>query len=299
MKFESKPDNLAEVSEEKEIKPEVRKRYLQKLAERIGTGVLASQLLLAGGGFIQEYNQIKKSVGVESLEGETGEAWQKILNGLPKGVVGEVESSRIKFLPQESAPRAGYQFLDSAPERRVAGRYERTPGLSPEIRIYNDPSDKEFLFHQGRGVLIHELGHANSWDEDEELNKEEREALHVAVSKRIHAENRHLSTYVESLEDDDAKKQEYWAEIFKEYFVSPNDLSYEDFILVDRVVRKQDPDFNLLEYVKTSRETLVQVYNPEMKAEKVKKNVKLGMESSNLEEKLNELLRLSQQKNAS
>jgi hypothetical protein len=99
-------------------------------------------------------------------------------------------------------------------------------------------------------LITHELGHANDWSSDMEMSNEERLDLLLAVSDRLDAASRYDSSYVESIKNRNKrleryfKAREYWAEICSAYFNDPDVLDVEDYILVDSVVKKSDPNFN-------------------------------------------------------
>jgi len=106
-------------------------------------------------------------------------------------------------------------------------------------------------------ILSHEMAHANDWVSDMELSNEERLDLLLAVGSRLDAVPRYGSNYVEAIENKNKKTeryfkaQEYWAEISAQYFRDPDELDAKDYLLVDGVVRKTDPNFNCR---KSSRE---------------------------------------------
>ena len=99
-------------------------------------------------------------------------------------------------------------------------------------------------------ILPHELGHANDWENDSQLSPEERVALLLAVNNRVQSAERYMSYYVESIRNKEPelerylKAKEYWAEICQAYFDNPEHMDIHDFQLVDRVVKKSDPQFS-------------------------------------------------------
>jgi len=119
--------------------------------------------------------------------------------------------------------------------------------------------ESSIIFYQGSrqyrlsflisDVMAHELGHANDWHSDEQLDYSERQKLLLAIGNRIKSEDRYLSDYVESINNEDKKTEnhlkasEYWAEICSQYFTAPEWMNIKDYLLVDGVVRKADPDY--------------------------------------------------------
>ena len=105
-------------------------------------------------------------------------------------------------------------------------------------------------------TISHEIGHANDWRTDQEMTQEERINLLLAVGDRLDDPDRHESWYVESIQNKDKKYElykkaiEYWAEICERYFFSPHDLNIKDFRLVEGVIQKADPQFDVNRAIK-------------------------------------------------
>ncbi len=105
----------------------------------------------------------------------------------------------------------------------------------------------------GKGILEHELGHANDWETDMDLNILERQQLLLSIHGRLMAPDRYQSDYYNSFNDGTKEGlyrsvQEYWAEICGEYFTNPQSFLEKhpvDFALVDEYVRKNDPSFDI------------------------------------------------------
>ena len=74
--------------------------------------------------------------------------------------------------------------------------------------------------------------------------------LELELADRIQAKDRFKSAYVESIKDDEKKFQnlmratEYWAEICAQYFDNRSKLSVTDVMLVETVIKKNDPEYN-------------------------------------------------------
>ncbi len=100
--------------------------------------------------------------------------------------------------------------------------------------------------------LSHEIAHANDWSNDEEMSYKERVDLLYDISQRVFANDRFLSSYVESIENPELGERnfqratEYWAEISAQYFSDPTKLNIKDYAIVDSQVRKADPNYNAL-----------------------------------------------------
>lgn len=100
-------------------------------------------------------------------------------------------------------------------------------------------------------TISHEIGHANDWRTDQEMTQEERIDLLLAVGDRLDDPDRYESWYVESIKNKDKKYEqykkaiEYWAEICERYFYSPHDLNIKDPRLVEGVIQKADPQFDV------------------------------------------------------
>ena len=116
-----------------------------------------------------------------------------------------------------------------------------------EIKYYRE-SEKQPLDYVINSV-VHEIAHANSWNNDH-VSHEECLNLLLKIAKRINAENRYRSSYVESIKEEDPletnynRAVEYWAEISAQYFSDPTKLSFSDFSVVDDYIRKIDPKYN-------------------------------------------------------
>jgi len=91
-------------------------------------------------------------------------------------------------------------------------------------------------------TIIHEIAHANDWVRSKNLSVLERANMLLEVTARLESGDRYLSTYVESINNEDKslekylKAAEYWAEISSIYFTQPSTLNVADFELVGRYV---------------------------------------------------------------
>lgn len=128
------------------------------------------------------------------------------------------------------------------------------PKIRAAITFYRQSQESD-AFHV-ISVLGHEIAHTNDWDSDNEATLEERTNLLLAIAGRLEADDRYMSSYVESIKNDDKqlekfrKAKEYWAEICEAYFGDPDSLHYEDFRVVDEYVKRGDPNFAVEESTK-------------------------------------------------
>ncbi len=102
-------------------------------------------------------------------------------------------------------------------------------------------------------TLTHEVGHANDWERDVQLDAKGRAALKAAVTARVQAADRYRSGYVESINNTDKARElndkavEYFAEITRVYLTSEDpskELTEADRKLVEDYIRKTDPEFD-------------------------------------------------------
>lgn len=122
---------------------------------------------------------------------------------------------------------------------------------------------KEDLISFFDSVFSHESGHANDWEEDKEMELDERYELVLKIINRLKSEDGLMRTnYVSSIKNSDPKMEiymkakEYWATICSSYFQYPVFLKMDypkDFEIVDEFVKKQDSDFNPIESSKHRR----------------------------------------------
>lgn len=162
-----------------------------------------------------------------------------------RGEVGEiVQLNREKKLPQKYGDIKG----------RIVADCDTGAGYKNRAKITFYAPSRERGFTDVSEVLSHELAHANDWERDNEMSKEERADLLLSIAKRVKAEDRFMSSYVESIENKDKKMEfylkttEYFAEICEIYFSHPEDLHFKDFKIADDYIRKTDPDFNVKKF---------------------------------------------------
>jgi hypothetical protein len=166
-------------------------------------------------------------------------------NIFPKGSLhGEVKC--VKQVPSYS-PNEGGKNLGLGKDWITIADCESSPDKENTIRLFNYTKDMNMV--EILKNLSHEVGHANSWETDNELSLEERVDLLLDVVNRVQSKDRFYSAYVEAIHNKDTRQKlydkttEYWAEIYSAYLTNPESLNYKDFNLVDKIVKKSDPNF--------------------------------------------------------
>jgi hypothetical protein len=137
--------------------------------------------------------------------------------------------------------------------------------IFPHEKFKNEPVDPELYTI----TLVHEFAHANDWLRDSTLNLKERFELLKKVYERLNSDDRYRDSnvlgqslisaadkrleYYEACNDgtqDGLYKsaREYWGQIAAAYFIKPKELLEKypkDFALVDYVVKRGDPSFDV------------------------------------------------------
>jgi hypothetical protein len=210
-----------------------------------------------------ETDQTPKTT-VEALNTKDGplskERFEQILETYPKGwVYNEIGAFQINNFNKAMTYKgtSGNTLADSYPDSKYR----------IQINFYKIAEKQE-----GKCIVRtigHEVAHTNDWCSDNEMTALERAALILKVYQRMLEKDHFKSSYVESINEDDKKEndyyktREYWAVICEEYFADPNKLNKKDFDLVDAFVKKTDPTFDVMA-AKKKRENLT----PGFKAEK-------------------------------
>lgn len=133
----------------------------------------------------------------------------------------------------------------------------------PTLCLYKtfrqEPTEEEKSSKISEPVVLHEIGHANSWETDLKLSLLEREEMILLVYDRMTSPDAwhddHGQKYYElflngNMEYAYEGTEEYWASICCEYFNDPKKFQEKfpaDFNLVDKYVKKHDPKFNVLD----------------------------------------------------
>lgn len=129
-------------------------------------------------------------------------------------------------------------------------------------------SRSESMMYTMQQLLPHEIAHANDWYSDAEMTFEERVVLLDEIVQRVTAKDRWQSTYVEKIKNEDPQVQlsnraaEYWAEIVSAYFHTPTKLHKKDFDIVDRMVRRTDPNFDVRKSIDHRAQVVWDIVNP-------------------------------------
>lgn len=150
--------------------------------------------------------------------------------------------------------------MEAHKDHILGGEFVHKPFASkPSILFYKSSSSKntEANFKTVKtSTIAHELGHANDWESDMDLNLLERQELLLKVYERLTSTNtyhrdadEYHETFMDGTKDGTLKAvSEYWADICAEYFTSPESFQKkypDDFNLVDNQVKKNDPTFDI------------------------------------------------------
>lgn len=117
--------------------------------------------------------------------------------------------------------------------------------------LLSNGARRESMLWNTLELLPHEVAHANDWLRDSEMTLDERIQLLYDVVKRVDAPDRWKSVYVEEIKNEDPQLQtykrsiEYFAEISAAYMHTPDKLNKKDFDIVDRAIRRTDPNFDV------------------------------------------------------
>ena len=149
-----------------------------------------------------------------------------------------------------------------------SGEYHRYPIFnSPYVLLLNTPPDSSGISRLDTTTLAHELGHANDWESDLELNLLDRYQLLLDTYKRMmsndaYHDDRHKdennTPYHQIFNDGSSlglykATTEYWADLCAAYFEFPEGFEKqfpEDYKLVHKIVMKNDPTFDVLRRIK-------------------------------------------------
>lgn len=139
--------------------------------------------------------------------------------------------------------------------------------------------------------VSHELGHSNDWKTDNELSLVERAQLLKEILSRMESKRPFKSIMSEFIgeksyhqkiqkanteEENMLRAKEYWAEICEEYFNLPDRLQKEyseDFAIVDKYVKKNDPNFDPF-LAKEKRSSILRQKYGLSDTEKLEKHIK-------------------------
>lgn len=165
--------------------------------------------------------------------------------------IGKIEYVGSKLDSEEWSTYASYRRSE---KKRGNVRFFKPSGSLPEdissIDVNNVINALDHYF-------AHEAGHANDWEEEDLDFRNRVEFLHE-VTQHCFQEDayRDAGKYIESIKNDDPQAEkyckaiEYWAMSCEQYFTSPDTFREAwplEFDLVDKYVKKEDPDFNVFE----------------------------------------------------
>lgn len=157
------------------------------------------------------------------------------------------------------------EFVDSLKKKPkdhfLGGQLKQNIFSKPTMYLYRhwkkDESETEKYSPIQPKTIEHELGHANDWETDMDLNIMDRQELLLKIHERLtspkswHRDNDHYhETFADGSKEGLYKSaREYWAEICAEYFSDPELFLKdhpEDFKIVDTQAKKNDPSFDVL-----------------------------------------------------
>ncbi len=167
----------------------------------------------------------------------------------PKGwIAGEV--GEVKYIDSMN--------IDIESKRKIGGEVVNGIIGAPTIFVYRNTQSvgNEPLIPIKREVVMHELGHANDWKTDRDLNLKERYDLLLSVYNRISSPDsyhrdgdRYYENYIDGTQEGLYQgAREYWADICAGYFLNPQkfiEKHLADFNLVDTYAKKNDPTFDI------------------------------------------------------
>lgn len=173
----------------------------------------------------------------------TPERLRFILDTLPAGFV-EGDLAAIEFVDEDMTMPEAYGL--SGVKRAHAGEGIGADGVRV---VFFRGSRGETSRELWADVMIHEIAHANDWIRDGRMSELERASLKLEVVARVMAEDRHRSSYVESIKNPDPQTElefravEYWAEI-NEAYLQGEPLPAADEALVKKHIAAKDPSFD-------------------------------------------------------
>ncbi len=247
MGFEISEEKLPVQEPENEkvhFNPETEKQdKLKKIKELMKEFVLTGMILSAGFGALEgakaagyiekEKFKLEKVEDMECKDGTLkADVIRKYLESLPANwATGQVSAIEVVPSLDEQA---------DAEYRPFSGKIE-----------FNAENLKNIGREEVLGILAHEIGHGNDFSTDNELKQSDKDKLFMDLRERVRSSDRYLSPYIESLIAKHVNgvtiDHEYWAEVCSAYFTDPTTLNIKDFQLVDGVVHKNDPNYDLMD----------------------------------------------------
>lgn len=189
------------------------------------------------------------------------ELWSENGGTYPKSWI-EGEISEVSYQDEkiEMPEQYGEKLKGNKAQGSYSQRVMRFYGLPGGINSSDLSKDEIIMFLDL--TFAHEIGHANDWDEDMDMELTERQSLLLKVLERVQSEKPFKSeidtffsdpTYSEKIQNSDKQEslkwraKEYWADICREYFENAEWMQEnypEDFKIVDDFVKKRDLNFN-------------------------------------------------------
>jgi hypothetical protein len=203
--------------------------------------------------------------------------WNEENGVYPKGWIrGEISSIEYSSKDlKQVIPGADNKYGKELSKASPAGSYSPGsitfyPSLQTTLAKYRklqDKNEKEIISSADVGkyfdsTFSHEIGHANDWFEDKDMDRHARAQLLLKVIKRLRSDNPAKEAgsfvsgskgYVNEIENPnplieiELKSREYWGEIVQNYFQYPSWTAKtfpEDYKIVDELVKKTDPNFD-------------------------------------------------------
>jgi len=185
----------------------------------------------------QEFEDRKINfVNIDSVPEFSEEKLQEFLKNVYPEKYLESSVSTIEFVSKNDI-RAGGQVLGTVESKSLY----REPTADPRIPIKISLPEEGITANEFVTILVHEIGHAMSWNNSPIRNSADRISMLYDVSSRVNLPDRYMSSYVENITLDSIdiyfessnipkdlktrqqslhiiKSNEYWAEIHKAYF---------------------------------------------------------------------------------
>lgn len=167
----------------------------------------------------------------------------------------------IKDYGLEKGRTAGIHESAKSGKSKITFFKSFTPKTKGEFKNFTDTLDWHFS---------HEASHANDWSNEAELDFKQRVEFLYEISQSCFREGafRDSLGYIQSIKNPDSRKEryfkveEYWAISCDHYFTMPDtfkELYPQEFELVDKYVKKEDPTFNPVEKVQQRQEIIKEI----------------------------------------
>lgn len=171
------------------------------------------------------------------------------------------EARGIKDYGLDKGRSAGTHKLSEGGKSRITFFRTSTPETKTEFKDFISTLDWHFS---------HEASHANDWANEAELDFKNRVEFLHEITQNYSREGafRDSLGYIESIKNPDPHKEryfkveEYWATCCDHYFTMPEmfqGLYLQEFEMVDKYVKKEDPTFDALEKAE-QREELIEEF---------------------------------------